>query len=97
MIKREDITALMTGLMATFAGLGIARFAYTPLMPELISQGWFQDSQAAYLGAAALLGYLAGRSVCSLAIRTLYESFVDGALFYQHCLEFYSLLTAGFV
>jgi predicted MFS family arabinose efflux permease len=41
-------------------GIGLARFAYTPLLPALITEGWFPSSQAAYLGAANLAGYLAG-------------------------------------
>lgn len=52
--------ALLSGMMATLAGIGLSRFAYTPLLPELIQQQWFSDSQAAYLGAANLLGYLIG-------------------------------------
>ena len=45
---------------ATFVGIGLSRFAYTPLVPALILQHWFTASQAAYLGAANLAGYLAG-------------------------------------
>ena len=41
-------------------GIGLARFAYTPLLPALIGAGWFAASDAAYLGAANLAGYLAG-------------------------------------
>ncbi|MRI31756.1 MFS transporter [Endozoicomonas sp. OPT23] len=50
----------MAGLMATFAGIGLARFAYTPLIPELAKQGWFDSHQLAYLGAANLAGYFIG-------------------------------------
>jgi len=60
MIKRNDLPALFVGMMATLAGVGVARFAYTPLLPALVQQDWFADSQAAYLGAANLLGYLIG-------------------------------------
>ncbi|MDF2182863.1 YbfB/YjiJ family MFS transporter [Neptuniibacter sp. CAU 1671] len=60
MIKRADLPAVMTGITTTLAGIGVARFAYTPLLPELIQAGWFGDSQAVYLGAANLLGYLIG-------------------------------------
>jgi len=59
-IKRADLAILQLGIAATLAGVGIARFAYTPLLPQLVEQGWFSDSQAVYLGAANLLGYLAG-------------------------------------
>lgn len=56
----QDLPALMTGITATLAGIGIARFAYTPLLPAIIEQGWFTASQGAYLGAANLLGYFVG-------------------------------------
>jgi predicted MFS family arabinose efflux permease len=52
--------ATLSGLCATLVGIGLARFAYTPLIPALITADWFAPSQAAYLGAANLAGYLAG-------------------------------------
>ncbi len=52
--------AVLAGLCATLVGIGLARFAYTPLIPALIGEDWFTPSQAAYLGAANLAGYLAG-------------------------------------
>jgi len=48
------------GFCATLVGVGLARFAYTPLLPAIIGAGWFDASSAAYLGAANLAGYLAG-------------------------------------
>ncbi len=50
----------LAGLCATLVGIGLARFAYTPLIPALIAAGWFTPAEAAYLGAANLAGYLAG-------------------------------------
>jgi predicted MFS family arabinose efflux permease len=50
----------LAGLSASLVGIGLARFAYTPLLPVLITAGWFPASQAAYLGAANLAGYLGG-------------------------------------
>lgn len=56
---------------ALLVGIGLARFAYTPLLPALVTEGWFTASQAAYLGAANLAGYLAGALLArSLAART---------------------------
>ena len=52
--------AVLSGWCASLVGIGLARFAYTPLLPALIAEQWFQPSQAAYLGAANLAGYLAG-------------------------------------
>lgn len=93
MINRKDLPALATGVMATLAGIGIARFAYTPLLPALIQEDWFSASQGAYLGAANLLGYFIG----ALAAHTLSERFsvraVIGTSFVAIALSF--LLCAG--
>lgn len=55
-----SVRATLAGLCALLVGIGLARFAYTPLIPALIDAQWFSASQAAYLGAANLAGYLAG-------------------------------------
>jgi predicted MFS family arabinose efflux permease len=47
-------------LCTSLLGLGLARFAYTPLIPALIAAHWFAPGQAVYLGAANIGGYLAG-------------------------------------
>jgi predicted MFS family arabinose efflux permease len=52
--------ATMSGACASLVGIGLARFAYTPLLPAIIGAHWFAPSAAAYLGAANLVGYLAG-------------------------------------
>jgi len=46
--------------MATLVGIGLARFAYTPLIPVLVQKNWFSASDAVYLGEAILLGYFMG-------------------------------------
>lgn len=52
--------AAVAGLCASLVGIGLGRFAYTPLIPALIEARWFAPSQVVYLGAANLAGYLAG-------------------------------------
>lgn len=52
--------AVIPGIAATFLGVGLARFSYTAILPELINAGWFSESQAAYLGASNLIGYSMG-------------------------------------
>ena len=52
--------AAISGLCAMLVGVGLARFAFSPLIPALVSAGWFTTSQAAYLDAANLAGYLGG-------------------------------------
>jgi len=52
--------ATLAVFATTLLGIGLARFAYTPLIPALIAAGWFAPAEAAYLGAANLAGYVAG-------------------------------------
>lgn len=51
---------IWAGLCASLVGIGLARFAYTPLIPALIEAHWFSASAVVYLGAANLAGYLVG-------------------------------------
>jgi predicted MFS family arabinose efflux permease len=55
--------ATLAGLSASLVGIGLARFAYAPLIPALIAAGWMSPGAAAYIGAANLAGYLAGAVV----------------------------------
>ncbi len=50
----------LPGTAALLIGIGMARFGYTPLIPALIQDGWLQASEAVYLGATNLAGYLFG-------------------------------------
>jgi predicted MFS family arabinose efflux permease len=52
--------ASLAGMSAVLVGIGLARFAYTPLIPALIAAHWFSPSDAVYLGAANLGGYFLG-------------------------------------
>jgi len=51
---------IFSGLCASLVGIGLARFAYTPLIPSLIQAQWFSANDVVYLGAANLVGYLIG-------------------------------------
>jgi predicted MFS family arabinose efflux permease len=55
--------ATLAGFSASLVGIGLARFAYTPLLPVIIGAHWFGAADATYLGAANLAGYLAGALV----------------------------------
>lgn len=75
------VRATAAGLCAILVGIGLARFAYTPLLPALIEAGWFAPSAAAYLGAANLAGYLAGALVARrIARRTSAVAVLRGAM-----------------
>ncbi|HKU95371.1 MAG TPA: YbfB/YjiJ family MFS transporter [Vineibacter sp.] len=59
--NRLTVVAMISaGLSASLVGIGLSRFAYTPMVPALIDAGWFTPAGTAYLGAANLAGYLAG-------------------------------------
>lgn len=51
---------IFAGLCASLVSIGLARFAYTPLIPQLIEAHWFAQANVVYLGAANLAGYLLG-------------------------------------
>ncbi|WP_296663249.1 YbfB/YjiJ family MFS transporter [Paraburkholderia sp.] len=61
--------ATVSGAGASLIGIGLARFAYTPLLPAIIGAHWFPATTAAYLGAANLGGYLAGALVAGQLAR----------------------------
>lgn len=48
------------GLAGSLVGNGLARFAYTPLVPVLVEEGWVTTAEAGYLGAFNYAGYFAG-------------------------------------
>ena len=52
--------AISAALCANLVGVGLARLAYSPLIPALIAADWYPASSTVYLGAANLAGYLAG-------------------------------------
>jgi predicted MFS family arabinose efflux permease len=78
-------------LGSSLVGLGLARFAYTPLIPALIAAKWFSPTEAVYLGAANLAGYLAGALIArelaaqAGAVRTLRGMMVLASLCFFAC------------
>ncbi|MFM0048414.1 YbfB/YjiJ family MFS transporter [Caballeronia grimmiae] len=60
---------VLAGASASLVGIGLARFAYTPLLPAIIGAHWFPASTAAYLGAANLGGYLVGALSAGALVR----------------------------
>lgn len=55
--------AAIAGLSALLLGIGLSRFAFTPLIPALVQAHWFTAAQAGYLGATNLAGYLVGAAI----------------------------------
>ncbi|MBE9553867.1 MAG: YbfB/YjiJ family MFS transporter, partial [Proteobacteria bacterium] len=59
------------GLAGGLIGVGICRFAYTPLVPVMIGEGWITEAQAGYLGAINFAGYFAGAALAWLSAKRL--------------------------
>ena len=55
-----ELSTAFSGAVATFSGIGLARFAYVPLFPAMVAAGWVTGAEAGLLGALNLAGYLAG-------------------------------------
>ncbi len=54
------ILVLLAGFFSQLLCLGVARFAYTPLLPLMQQQSVLDDASGGYLAAVNYLGYMAG-------------------------------------
>ncbi len=52
--------AILAGLCATLLGVGLQRFAYSPLLPVMVAARWLSPGAAGALGGANFAGYLVG-------------------------------------
>ncbi|WP_244434036.1 YbfB/YjiJ family MFS transporter, partial [Azospirillum sp. B506] len=59
-LDRAAWMATLAGMSGSLVAIGLARFAYSPLVPSLIEAHWFSAGDAVTLGAANFAGYLAG-------------------------------------
>jgi hypothetical protein len=66
-IRRLSFVGLAGGLI----GVGICRFAFTPIVPVMIGEGWITDAQAGYLGAINFTGYLLGAALAWASAKRL--------------------------
>lgn len=56
----RTVRVALAGAAATLAGVGLSRFAYVPLFPAMVHDGWITGPEGALLGALNLAGYLGG-------------------------------------
>lgn len=59
-VPRGFLRQAWAGAAATASGNGLARFAFVPLFPAMVSAGWVDGAEAGALGALTLLGALIG-------------------------------------
>lgn len=55
----------MAGLLALATAMGIGRFAFTPLLPMMLSDGVINLPNASWLASANYFGYLVGALLCT--------------------------------
>ncbi len=56
---------LLAGVFSQLLCIGVARFAYTPLLPMMQQQTWLSDAQGGWLAALNYAGYMLGALVAS--------------------------------
>ena len=68
-------------LLAVLVGIGLGRFAYTPLLPLLVERGWVSEAGGAFAGASNLAGYLVGALAAqALAANPRRAAILNGAM-----------------
>ncbi|MEB4593098.1 YbfB/YjiJ family MFS transporter [Candidatus Thiothrix sp. Deng01] len=65
-IKTERLKVLTAGILSLILMLGIARFAYTPLLPVMQQQAGLGVAAGGWLAAINYLGYFSGALIASL-------------------------------
>ncbi len=61
---------ILAGCCATLLGIGLQRFAYGPILPAMVEEGWLDAGPAGMLGGANLAGYLVGAFGAGMVART---------------------------
>ena len=64
--KTERLKILVAGILSLILTLGIARFAYTPLLPIMQQQAGLGISEAGWLASINYIGYLTGAITAAL-------------------------------
>ncbi len=62
---------LLAGVFSQLLCIGVARFAYTPLLPVMQQQTWLSDAQGGWLAALNYAGYMLG-AVLVASIRSIH-------------------------
>lgn len=66
MSQQSAARIALMGMLSVAAAIGIGRFAFTPLLPIMLQDGWLTLAEGCWLAESNLLGYFAGAILCSL-------------------------------
>lgn len=79
----------LAGLVALAVAMGIGRFAFTPLLPMMLTDGVIDLPHASWLASANYLGYLMGALLCT------FQPWIWARFRFLPLLAFSSLVRAG--
>ncbi|SNY99254.1 YbfB/YjiJ family MFS transporter [Halomonas sp. hl-4] len=86
----QRFKVLLAGVFSQLLCIGVARFAYTPLLPVMQQQSWIGDADGGWLAALNYAGYMLG-ALLAATVRSIH---VKDTL-YRLCLVLAVLTTAG--
>ena len=64
-VEASPLAIMVGGMLALAAAMGIGRFAFTPLLPIMLSDGVIDLPGASWLASANYFGYLVGALLCT--------------------------------
>ncbi|MBE0401259.1 MULTISPECIES: YbfB/YjiJ family MFS transporter [Halomonas] len=70
-LSSRRFKVLLAGVCSQILCMGIARFAYTPLLPVMQQQSWMGDADGGWLAAINYAGYMLG-AVLAASVRSIY-------------------------
>lgn len=70
-LSSQRFKVLLAGVFSQILCMGIARFAYTPLLPVMQQQSWIGDADGGWLAAINYAGYMLG-AVLAASVRSIY-------------------------
>ena len=68
----QRFKVLLAGVFSQILCVGVARFAYTPLLPVMQQQTWMGDADGGWLAALNYAGYMLG-AVLAASIHSIYS------------------------
>ncbi|WP_404473866.1 YbfB/YjiJ family MFS transporter [Vreelandella venusta] len=70
-LRAQRFKVLLAGVFSQILCIGVARFAYTPLLPVMQQQSWIGDADGGWLAALNYAGYMLG-AVLAASIRSIH-------------------------